>query len=304
MRVSIVFVRPFWADVVINHVKGTDNLGKYGRKHVINDDIFAYNLGIIGESGIGKSTLIKEVCEKVAGEDGYIMFDVGKENGHDAINNIVSESVPNWKKYIAVVEDIIQNKQTDYPELRVIGIDTIDQLFEIAEPEVIRMHNDANSDKAPITSIKAAFGGFMAGEDKAAELVLDSLWRLKGVGVSFIVIGHTKKKEIEDVVTGQTYSTLTTNISQRYFNAIKTKLHLLGVASVDREIVKEKTGKKNPVTKKDIEKGRVVTESRRVTFRDDNYTIDSKSRFSEIVDEIPLDADAFIKAMQDGDHRT
>lgn len=278
--------------------KEIDTLGKYGKKVEIKIDPLAYNIGLIGESGIGKSTLIKNVCEKLVGEDGYLALDMGKEDGHDAIHGIVSEKVEDWDKFIDVCEDIIENKSTDYPDLKVVIIDTIDQLFEITEPEIIRLHNKENPEKR-VTSIKAAFGGFMAGEDKAVELILDQLWELKKVGVSFIVVGHTKKRDIEDPVTGQTYSTLTTNISQRYFNAIKTKLHFLGVASIDREIVQQKTGKKNAVTKKDEVKGVVKSESRRITFRDENYCIDSKSRFADIIEEIPLDTDMFIKALKD-----
>jgi hypothetical protein len=272
---------------------------KFGEKREICIDPLAYNIGLIGESGIGKSTVIKEVCEKLVGDDGYIALDIGKEDGHDAINGIVSAKIPDWATFKEFCDDVIENKLTDYKDLRVVILDTFDQLLEITEPEVIRMHNRANPDKPKITSIKAAFGGFMAGEDKAIQLVLDKLWELKAVGVSFIAIGHTKKKDVDDPITGESYSILTTNMSQRYFNALKTKLHFLGVAYIDREIVKQKTGKKNIVTKEEEVKGRVLSESRRISFRDDNYSVDSKSRFADIVDEIPLDADAFIKALKD-----
>lgn len=279
-------------------MKGFFIMGKYGKKVEIVVDPLAYNIGLIGESGIGKSTLVKNVCETLAGENGYLALDVGKECGHEAINGIVSEPVHDWNKFEEVVDDIVENKFTDYPDLKVVIIDTLDQLFDIAEPKVIRMHNIQNPEKK-VDSIKAAYGGFMAGEDKAIDLVLNKIWELRSVGVSCIVIGHTKKRDIEDVVTGNTYTTLTTNMSQRYFNAIKTKLHILGVAYIDREIVQQKTGKKNIVTKKEEVKGKVVSESRRITFRDDNYNIDSKSRFADIVDNIPLDADAFIQAIRD-----
>ena len=211
----------------------------------------------------------------------------------------MSAKIPDWATFKEFCDDVIENKLTDYKDLRVIVLDTFDQLLEITEPEVIRMHNRANPDKPKITSIKAAFGGFMAGEDKAIQIVLDKLWELKSVGVSFIAIGHTKKKDVDDPITGESYSILTTNMSQRYFNALKTKLHFLGVAYIDREIVKQKTGKKNVVTKQEEVKGKVLSESRRISFRDDNYSVDSKSRFADIVDEIPLDSDAFIKALTD-----
>lgn len=272
---------------------------KYGKKVEIDLNPLHYNIGLLGESGIGKSTIMKDICEKLAGEDGYLALDIGKEDGHDAIAGIVSERIEDWAKFIEVTDDIIDNKTTDYKDLQVVIIDTYDQLFDLAEKEVIRLHNKKNSDKPKIDTINSAFGGFGKGLDKAIELVLDRLWELKKVGVSFIVVAHTKKKDIDDVVTGDQYSILTSDISQKYFNAIKTKLHFLGMAYIDRNIVQEKTGKKNLKTGEDITKGKIVSESRVIRFRDDTYSVDSKSRFADIVDCIPFNADEFIKAMQD-----
>lgn len=272
---------------------------KFGRKVEIDLNPLHYNIGVLGESGIGKSTIIKEICEKLAGEDGYLALDVGKEDGHDAIAGIVSERIEDWAKFVEVTDDIIDNKTKDYKDLQVVIIDTYDQLFDLAEKEVIRLHNKRNPEKPKIDTINSAFGGFGKGLDKAIELVLDRLWELKKVGVSFIVVAHTKKKDVDDVVTGDQYSILTSDISQKYFNAIKTKLHFLGMAYIDRNIVQEKTGKKNFKTGEEIKKGKIVSESRVIRFRDDTYSVDSKSRFADIVDCIPFNADEFIKAMQD-----
>jgi len=280
----------------------------YGKKNVVKIDPLAYNIGLIGESGIGKTTIIKEMCEKLTGSnDGYLFLECGKEDGADAINGINYINCPEWSAdydefsnsigFEDLVDDIIDNKTTEYPLLRTVIIDTYDQLIEIAKPEVIRMHNRENPEK-PVKSIKAAFGGYMAGEDKATEIVLEKLWSLKKVGVSFIIIGHVKQREQEDVSTGQKWTSLTTNMSMRDFNAIKTKLHFLGVASIDREIVQEKTGKKDNKGK-DVTKGVIAKESRKITFRDDSYSIDSKSRFADIVPEIEFTPDALIKAITD-----
>lgn len=273
-------------------------MGKYGKKNEVKIDPLSYNFGLIGDGGIGKTTIIYEMCEKLVGEDGYIFLEAGKEDGEEAIEGIVAEKVQDWEKFDDVTQDIIDNKTIDYPNLRVVVTDTFDQLVEIAKEEVIDMHNRENPDK-PIKSIKQAFGGFMAGEDMAVDLVLDRLWELKNVGVHFIAIGHTKKKEVEDVVTGQTYSILTTDMSNRDFNKLKTKLHFLGVATIDRDIVQQKTGKKNVVTKKEEVKGLVKSESRTITFRDDNYSVDAKSRFANIVNKIAFDSDELIKALTD-----
>lgn len=272
---------------------------KFGKKNEIDLNPLHYNIGLLGESGIGKSTIMKEICETLVGEDGYLALDVGKEDGHEAIAGIVSERIEDWTKFIEVTDDIIDNKTTDYKELQVVIIDTYDQLFYLADKEVIRLHNKKNSDKPKIDTINSAFGGFGKGLDKAIELVLDRLWELKKVGVSFIVVAHTKKKDVDDVVTGSQYSILTSDISQKYFNAIKTKLHFLGVAYIDRTIVQEKTGKKDFKTKEDITKGKIVSESRVIRFRDDTYSVDSKSRFADIIDCVSFSAEEFIKAMQD-----
>ena len=279
----------------------------FGKKNVIKIDPLSYNIGLIGEGGIGKTTIIKEMCEKLAGEDGYLFAECGKEDGADAISGINYVNCPAWSQeydeysnsvgFEELVDDIIENKTTEYPNLRTLVIDTYDQLVDLAKPEVIRMHNRENPDK-PVKSIKAAFGGYMAGEDKANEIVLDKLWSLKTVGVHFIIIGHVKQKEQEDVSTGQKYTSLTTNMSMRDFNVIRTKLHILGVASIDREIVQEKTGKKDG-RGKDVTKNVIAKESRKITFRDDSYSIDSKSRFADIIPEISFNSDALIKAIED-----
>ena len=279
----------------------------YGKKNVIKIDPLSYNIGLIGESGIGKTTIIKEMCEELVGEDGYRFLECGKEDGADGIDGINYLNCPEWSMdydeytnsigFEDFVDDVVEHKSTEYPDLKTVVIDTYDQLIEIAKPEVIRMHNAEHPEK-PVKSIKAAFGGYMSGEDKATEIVLDKLWELKSVGVHFIIIGHVKQRQQEDVVTGQTYTSLTTNMSMRDFNAIKTKLHFLGVASIDREIVQEKTGKKDD-KKKDIMKGVIAKESRKITFRDDSYSIDSKSRFADIVPECDFNVDSLIQALTD-----
>ncbi|MCY8513749.1 hypothetical protein C6370_20225 [Bacillus atrophaeus] len=267
---------------------------KFGKKNKIKVNPLDYNTGIIGESGIGKTTLAKEVCEKLVGEEGYMILNIGKEDGIDAIPNASYEDVPDWTTFNEITKDIIKNRTTDYADLKVLVYDTFDELIKITEPEVIRLHNKANPEKR-VNTIKAAFGGFQAGEDKVIELILEKMWELKKVGISMFILGHTKKRTMTDVVTGLEYDMLTTNMTHKYFNAIKTKLHVLGVASINRSIekktVKQKIGPDKTV-------GTVVDESRIITFRDDNFNIDSKSRFSDITPSIPLDPNEFIKAIE------
>lgn len=196
------------------------------------------------------------------------------------------------------MDDIVENKKEEYPDLQVVLWDTLDELILLAEAESIRLHNRANSDKQT-TTINSAWGGFGKGQDKAIELIIEKIWELKNVGVNPIIIGHVKRSDITDPITQETYSKITSDTQQRYFNAIKNKMHFVGLAYIDRNIVKEKTGRKNIVTKEDIVTNKVVSESRVISFRDDTYSVDSKSRFANIVDRVPFDAEAFIGAMKD-----
>lgn len=276
-------------------------MAKYGKKSVVSNNIWNYNIGVLGESGVGKTTLMYNVCNKLVGDDGYILLNIGKEDGVKCIDGIVYEDVPNYKAWNEITKDIIENKNTDYPNLKIIVIDTLDQLFEIAEPEVIRKWNADNATKkdfVPAKTLNQACGGFGRGEDAVIDILLNRIWELKKVGVAFFYTGHTKRREIEDAITGQTYSSLTTNMMQRYFTAVKTKTDVLGIACIDREIIKEKTGKKNIVTKQEETRNKISSESRVIKFRDDNYSVDSKSRFAGIIEQIPLDADAFIEAIK------
>lgn len=275
---------------------------KFGKRNVVSENLADYMIGLLGEPGIGKTSLMVEVCHKEFGDDGYILFNCGREQGINAINHAIYEDIEDWKKFEEVVKDIVKNKQTDYPELKVVVIDTIDSLLDLSTAETIRRWNAENMGKKnfePAKVLSACWGGFSGPLDYNLNLVLDKFWELKKVGVQVFIIGHVKTKEIVDPITGVTYSTITTDMSQRDFNAFKNKLHLVGIAYIDRTIETENTGRKNIITHKDVTVNKVKSENRRISFRDDQYVVDSKSRFPDIVPDIPLDADAFIKAVKD-----
>lgn len=277
-------------------------MGKFGKKISISLNPLDYNVSILGESGIGKTTLAKEVCEKLVGDEGYIHLDIGRERGADAIEGIVSERIEDWSKLDEVVEDIVENKESDYPDLKVVIWDTFDELILLAEAESIRQYNkkQANTPNGhKVDTIDAAWAGFGRGQAYAIELILGIFDKLNNVGVSNFIVAHVKRTDIVDAVTQETYSKLTADTTQRYFNAVKNKQHFVALAYIDREIVKEKTGRKNVVTKQDITVSKAVKESRVISFRDDTYSVDSKSRFANIVDRIPFDTDEFIKAITD-----
>ena len=281
----------------------------FGKKNHVKIDPTNYSLMLLGEAKVGKTSVMKEVLEKLVGEDGYLFAEIGRERGADAIENINYINCPEWSMdydeddnaigWEDLVDDICDNKTSDedYKNLKVLVIDTYDQYIDIAIAQAILLWNRKNPDKRAET-LNQSWGGFGSGK-KVIDLMFEQIDRLNRVGVKVWWIGHIKTKSVTDVVTGETYDVLTSDQQQNYFLALKKNLHFLGMAYIDREIVSQKTGKKNLVTKKEETKSVVKNEARKIRFRDDSYSLDAGSRFGEIVDVIDLDADQFIAALKD-----
>lgn len=265
-------------------------MAKFGKKNKVSLNPLDANICLLGLPKIGKTTIMKEVAEKLVGEDGYLFLEMYRENGAKYIEDIVYEDVPEWDTFVEIIDDIVDNRTTDYSDLRVVILDTLDNALQLAEQESIRLWNKENPQKRT-TAINAAWGGYMKGQDKAMELLQEQLFRLRTVGVAFSVIGHVRQTTITDPITNESYQQITSDVSQRYFNQLKKNIDLVGIAYIDRELVKSKVNGKEVST--------VKSETRKIKFRDDNYTVDSGSRMSQIVNEINFDADEFIKAMTD-----
>ena len=277
-------------------------MGKFGKRVNVATDLSKYMIGVMAPSGYGKTTLMYQVCEKEFGPDGYIILDMAAEDGVAALQGAVAEKVTTWKKMKEVVDDIVKNKDTDYPNLKVVIMDTLDAAFEAAEMYAVDTWNRENMSKqgfVKASSVNSIEGGFGRGLEKTIEYVKKEIARLHGVGVGVYWTAHVKEKDQVDLFTGTQYTTLTANMSMKYFSAIRNSSHIVAFGYFDRSIEKQAVGEVNPITKKAKERKSVLAEARKLKFRDDAMIADAKSRFSEITDEIDLDADLFIKAIKD-----
>ena len=274
----------------------------FGKRSSISENLNDYSIMLCGESGIGKTTVMSRLCEMEFGEDGYLLMNTGDEEGVSAIDDVTYEDVPTYKKYVEICNDIIKNKVSEYPNLKVIIIDTLDQLIKATEAHAIddwNRSNMGNKNFKPAKSLNSVEGGFGAGYDVVFNLIYDKVRALDKVGVKVWFVCHSKTKDIVDPLTSSAYTTLTSNMAQRYFNDFKTKVHVVGVACIDRTIDVVGTGRENIMNHKEITVNKVSNETRQIVFRDDSYSVDSKSRFSGIVDRIPLDAEELQKALKD-----
>lgn len=273
----------------------------FGRKNEVNRDIFAYNMMLLGEAGVGKTTMVSEIMRKFCNEDQYLMLQIGKEDGCKAIQGLMWEQISTWKEFTDFVSEVVTNR-ADWGTLKCVTIDTIDSLIDICSPFVIKQWNQSQMGKkdfTPAKTLNQAWGGFGKADEYMMGLILDQIWKLKSVGVSVFIIGHTRRRENVDPVSGLTFSTLSASISLKNFDALKTKMDIVSIAFIDREVVTKDFGRENIVTHKQNTINEVTSEARKCAFRSSAYVLDSKCRFPNIIDSVPLNAEAFVKAIQD-----
>ena len=100
-----------------------------GKKNKIKLNPLDYNIMFSGPSKIGKTTLVREVCEKLVGRDGYLFCETGTERGADAIEGINYVDAIDWNSdydeeantvgFSVLIDDIVNNKTSDYADLKV-----------------------------------------------------------------------------------------------------------------------------------------------------------------------------------------
>lgn len=273
----------------------------FGKKNVVSKNIFDYNIMLLGEAGVGKTTIMANVMRKFCSDDQYVVLQIGKEDGCKAISGLMWDSIPTWKDFKTFVNEVVTNRE-DWGTLRCVVIDTIDQLIDIATPAVIKEWNQSNMGKkdfTPAKTLNQSWGGFGKGDEYLMSMILDQIWKLKSVNVSVFIVGHTRRRDNVDPVSGLTYSTMTASIPLKDFDALKTKMDIVSIAYIDREMTSKEFGRENIMTHKKGTITEVSNEARKIAFRSSAYVLDSKSRFPDIIDEVPMDSNAFVQAIQD-----
>ena len=262
-------------------------------------DLASYSYLINGVAGVGKTTTVTEIGQKEYGVDGYLLLTIGQEPEPDHIGNVWQERATDWDDLEEIIETICEYKDEDYPKLRMVGIDSVDEVFRLAEQKVIELHNKKITNPTDkITTIKSAFGGYQAGESKVVDLVSTTLFKLRDYGISPFFIGHTKSKNKKDQMLDIEFEQITSNLDNKYYNCIKDKVNIVMCAYVEREMTDLET-MKDAFSKKQKQVGKISSERRVVSFRDEEYAIDVKSHLKYIVPKCELDSDVIIRELKE-----
>ena len=262
-----------------------------------------YDYIILGVGGVGKTTLAYELGKKITGSDeGTFIITCGAENEPMHINGAFGETDRTFEELAECVKYLCEHKD-EYPHTKFVAIDSIDEYVRIACDAVVREWNricEKTGDTASkAKSIAQAYKGFQNGVDRAVDLIIKQIVRLKDAGYHLLYIGHTKVKSSTDVMQENTkFDQLTCSVQPKFYTAIKDKANLAVMCYFENEIVGIRE-EKNPFNKKMEKKGTLVNKKRVMLFTDNSNTVDTKTHFEYIVNKADMSADNLIKAVED-----
>ena len=272
-------------------------MARIGKITKVLSGIESYSYLMNGVAGIGKTTTVCEIGQKKFGQDGFLLMTLGAEPEPSHIGNLWNVVIDEWDELEETIDTLIEERNTEYKDLKMIGIDSTGELFRLAEAKVIEEYNRTVSSSDKVKSIQSAYGGFYRGQTRAIEIVSQLMSRLSKAGYSLFYIGHTKQKNKTDQMTGVEYEQVTSDMENKYFNAIKDRVNIVMCAYMEREMA-DITEETNKFNKKKIKVGDIVSESRVVSFRDETFSLDLKCHLKHIVPKCELDSDIIIKELE------
>ena len=271
---------------------------KYGKTYRLSKNFEDYSYIINGIGGIGKTTMVYEIGKIITGSnEGTFIITCGVENKPKHIDDAFGDVAPDFKTFTDIVKELCENKE-EYPDTKFVAIDSMDEFARITENYVVSEWNKTCDINDRAKSIAQAYKGFQKGESRACDLMLQQIMKLQTAGYSLLLVGHTKTKLKEDVITKVQFEQLTCNLDNKYYNALKDKVNLVAMC-YNENIVENIEEKKNAFTKKMNKVGQLTDRKRVMVFADTDNAIDCKTHFPFIVAKTDFGAQNFIDAVRD-----
>ena len=271
---------------------------KFGRIYKLSKKFEDYSYIINGIGGIGKTTMVYEIGKLITGSnEGTFIITCGVENKPKHIDDAFGDVAPDFKTFTDIVKELCENK-AEYPDTKFVAIDSMDEFARITENYVVAEWNKTCDINDRAKSIAQAYKGFQKGESRACDLMLTQIMKLQNAGYSLLLVGHTKTKLKEDVITKIQFEQLTCNLDNKYYNALKDKVNLVAMCYTEN-VVDNVEEKKNAFTKKMDKIGQLTDRKRVMVFADTENAVDCKSHFPYIVAKVDFGAANFIQAVRD-----
>ena len=266
--------------------------------NTIKSDIKNVSIYLRSVKKFGKSTLFRDVILAKYGDPSRgLLVEVGMERGAALLDNVNTTHVDSYKDLIELQKWLIEEKGKEH-NIEIVGYDVADELVPLFDKETIRQHNLENPQK-PVKSIKAAMGGYTAGEQYSATLMKNYFDKIKSADMQVWVLGHSKYKNIKDKanVDNEGYMQLSSNLGAAYEAALGDIFDVVLTGIIDRNI--------ETVGEGDNAKRYATDAIRKLYFRG-TPEIDAGGRFAAdsvpeyLVFDKPNMAEDFIKIVEEG----
>ena len=245
-------------------------------------DFNNYYYYIKGVPKCGKTTFARDLTLELYNKpEAGLLISVGDEKGYKALDSIQAVDCEDWAEFEEVVDDLVENYD-EYKDIKLIYIDTVDELIRLAEEETCRASQRQTGKKCTLNS---AFGGYNAGRQHITKIVTEKMALLnKLYGV--MCIGHTKLRTIKEQGNLEEfeYQMLDSNLNKDFDNIFGNKADIIGIVNVERDV--------NSKTKR-------VEDTKRYLYFRNNGFVNAGGRFENIVEKIEFTAKNFIDAVEE-----
>lgn len=266
--------------------------------NTIKADIKNISIYLRSVKKFGKSTLFRDtILEKYGDPARGLLVEIGMERGATLLDNLNTTHVDTYKDLVELQKWLIETKGVEH-NIEIVGFDVADEIVPIFDKETVRQHNVDNPQKT-IKSVKAAMGGYTAGEQYSATLMKNYFDKIKQNGMQVWVLGHSKYKNVRDKanVDNEGYMQLTSNLSAAYEAALGDIFDVVLTGVIDRDIETVGEGDKAK---------RYATDSIRKLYFRGTPEIDAGGRFAAdavpeyLVFDKPNMAADFIRIVEEG----
>jgi len=248
---------------------------------------------LLAQRGFGKTTFFRDLTKYVYGDlSKGLLISCGLENGYKSLHNVVyaeaqvlnedyeeDKLIGDGRGFIQIIDDIVDNN-SEYG-FKIVFIDTLDTLIDIAEPEILRLHRKEMPDKPIAKSYNSALNGYQEGHKRAVNIIREQVNRLTNIGIAVFYLAHTKLKTKKDLFTKEEYEQFTNNLLPVFFGGIADNCQIVMVGNIEKEIADKQ-----------------IEEEKRVVYLRPTFLVDGKSRFTYLPEKIDFSPEAFMEAFE------
>lgn len=275
------------------------------RLNKINADIGNVSIYVRSVRKWGKTSLFRDtIIEKYKDPEKGLLICCGHETGATMLDDVNVVEVSNWKELTELVDWLIEAKGKEH-DIQIVAFDTADELVLMADEETIKLSNRENPTKR-VKSIKAAFGGYTAGEKYSANNVIKPMiTKLRKAGFGVWAIAHTAYKTVKEKgsLDEDGYMQLTSNLPKDYESAFGDIFDITVTGVIDRDTEEVESEVNGKTTKKKY----ATAEIRKLYFRG-TTAIEAGGRLTDysgtpelmVFEPCQNNAAKFIKIIEDG----